>query len=581
MSSAGRKSIQISTLIDLGHLTQEQVDNAEAEAAKQGVDTIELLRKNNVVRDAQLHHAFARDNGWEFLDLTKLDFESIPEEITDLVPAGFARSRKVLPFARGTDALKVAVTNPSDIGVANEIRGTIIGTRVDLVYAAPSEITKAVSKVYSATKEASSVIKKRARETGDDNSNASARGGDLGLVLSGTSSNVKAVDLIIEQAILEGVSDIHIQPEKDFTSIRYRIDDILITQSEIPRVAHEGIVNRIKVLAKLNTDNNRTPQDGRISDLGPSRDIGLRVAVLPTSTGERITMRVLDNKKAAEPLAALGFTEYNLERYRKAFTQPAGLIMITGPTGSGKSTTLYSTFNELLSDTKNFMTAEDPVEYQIQGISQIEVNEDQGMTFAKIMKSFKRSDPNVMLLGEIRDRETAVLGLDIALTGHLLFTTIHADDAPGGISSLIKQDVNPFLVASALDCVVAQRLMRKVCSVCAISYDASVEEIKLLNLKTSIELPNIKKARPGGCEACRYQGYKGRFAVHEVLLMDDNLRDAISRGNATPSELTAAARKGGMEPMLRDAIRRLVSGDTTIDEIARTIKTSQLIDIDA
>jgi type II secretory ATPase GspE/PulE/Tfp pilus assembly ATPase PilB-like protein len=308
--------------------------------------------------------------------------------------------------------------------------------------------------------------------------------------------------------------------------------------------------------------------------------MGLRVAVLPTSTGERITMRVLDNKKAAEPLAALGFTEYNLERYRKAFTQPSGLVMITGPTGSGKSTTLYSTFNELLTDSKNFMTAEDPVEYQIQGISQIEVNEDQGMTFAKIMKSFKRSDPNVMLLGEIRDRETAVLGLDIALTGHLLFTTIHADDAPGGISSLIKQDVNPFLVASALDCVVAQRLMRKVCSVCAISYDASQEEIKLLNLKKSIELPGIKKARPGGCEACRYQGYKGRFAVHEVLLMDNELRDLVSRGNATPSELTEQARKGGMEPMLRDGIRRLVSGDTTIDEIARTIKTSQLIDID-
>lgn len=580
MSSAGRKSIQTSTLIDLGHLTQEQVDNAETEAAAQGVDPIALLRKNNVVSDAQLHHAFARDNGWEFLDLTKLDFESIPEDITDLVPAGFARSRKVLPFARSADALKVAVTNPSDIGVANEIRGTIVGTRVDLVYAAPAEITKAVSKVYSATKEASSVIKKRAREAGDSTT-VSSRGGDLGLVLNGTSSNVRAVDLIIEQAILDGVSDIHIQPEKEFTSIRYRIDDILMTQSEIPRTAHDGIVNRIKVLAKLNTDNNRTPQDGRISDLGPTKDIGLRVAILPTSTGERITMRVLDNKKAAEPLASLGFTEYNLERYRKAFSQPSGLVMITGPTGSGKSTTLYSTFNELLTDTKNFMTAEDPVEYQIQGISQIEVNDDQGMTFAKIMKSFKRSDPNVMLLGEIRDRETAVLGIDIALTGHLLFTTIHADDAPGGISSLIKQDVNPFLVASALDCVVAQRLMRKVCSVCGISYDASAEEIKLLNLKKSIELPSIKKARPGGCEACRYQGYKGRFAVHEVLLMTDNLRDLISRGNATPSELMTSAREGGMEPMLRDAIRRLVSGDTTIDEIARTIKTSQLVDIES
>ena len=579
MSGAGRKSIQTSTLIDLGYLSQEQVDNAEAEASTQSMDPIALLRKNNVVSDAQLHHAFARDNGWEFIDLTKLDFQSIPEDIIDLVPAGFARSKKVIPYGRSADALKVAVTNPSDIGVANEIRGTIVGTRVDLVYAAPNEITKAVSKVYSATKEASSVIKKRQRE-GMGEKTTAARGGDLGLVLSGESSNVKAVDLIIEQAILDGVSDIHIQPEKDFTTIRYRIDDILTTQSELPRVAHEGIVNRIKVLAKLNTDNNRTPQDGRISDLGPARDMGLRVAVLPTSTGERITMRVLDNKKAAEPLAALGFTEYNLERYRKAFTQPSGLVMITGPTGSGKSTTLYSTFNELLTDTKNFMTAEDPVEYQIQGISQIEVNEDQGMTFAKIMKSFKRSDPNVMLLGEIRDRETAVLGLDIALTGHLLFTTIHADDAPGGISSLIKQDVNPFLVASALDCVVAQRLMRKVCSVCAISYDASQEEIKLLNLKRSIELPGIKKARPGGCEACRYQGYKGRFAVHEVLLMDNELRDLVSRGNATPTELTDCARKGGMEPMLRDGIRRLVSGDTTIDEIARTIKTSQLIDIE-
>lgn len=579
MSAAGRKSIQTSTLIDLGHLTQEQLTNAEEEAKVQGVDPLSLLRKNNVVTDAQLHHAFARDHGWEFIDLTKLDFQSIPEDITDLVPAGFARARKVLPFVKGPDALKVAVTNPSDIGVANEIRGIIVNSRVELVYAAPAEITKAVSKVYSATKEASSVIKTKTRE---DNSAAisAGRGGDLGLVLSRESSNVKAVDLIIEQAILDGVSDIHIQPEKDFTTIRYRIDDILTTQSELPRTAHEGIVNRIKVLAKLNTDNNRTPQDGRISDLGPARDMGLRVAVLPTSTGERVTMRVLDNKKAAEPLAALGFTEYNLQRYRRAFTQPSGLIMITGPTGSGKSTTLYSTFNELLTDTKNFMTAEDPVEYQIQGISQIEVNEDQGMTFAKIMKSFKRSDPNVMLLGEIRDRETAVLGLDIALTGHLLFTTIHADDAPGGISSLIKQDVNPFLVASALDCVVAQRLMRKVCSVCSISYDASQEEVQLLNLKKSIELPGIKKARPGGCEACRYQGYKGRFAVHEVLLMDDQMRDLTSRGNATPSELMAAARDGGMEPMLRDGIRRVMSGETTIDEIARTIKTSQLVDID-
>lgn len=577
MSSAGRKSVNTQTLIDLHYLTQEQVDNATVEAAQQNIDPLMLLRKNNVISDANLHHAFARDHGWEFLDLTTFDFMSIPESITDLLPAGFARLKKVVPYFEDEESLKVAVTNPSDIGVANEIRGVIVGKRIELVYAAPAEITKVVSKIYSATKEANSVIKSRQRET---NTNSSARGGDLGLVLSKESSNVKAVDLIIEQAILDGVSDIHIQPEKDYMTIRYRIDDILTTQSELPIDAHPGIINRIKVMAQLNTDNNRTPQDGRIGDLGPTRDIGLRVAVLPTSTGERVTMRVLDNKKAAEPLAALGFTKYNLERYRRAFTQPSGLVMITGPTGSGKSTTLYSTFNELLTDTKNFMTAEDPVEYQIKGISQIEVNEDQGMTFAKIMKSFKRSDPNVMLLGEIRDRETAVLGLDIALTGHLLFTTIHADDAPGGISSLIKQDVNPFLVASALDCVVAQRLMRKVCSVCAITYDASQEEVKLLNLKKSIELPGIKKARPGGCEACRYQGYKGRFAVHEVLLMDDNIRDLTSRGNATPSELMAAARNGGMEPMLRDGVRRVMAGDTTIDEIARTIKTSQLIDID-
>lgn len=576
-SGSGKKTINLPTLVQLGYLTQQQVDDAAAEAAEIESDPVTVLRRQEKLTTAALHHAFAYDHAFQWVDLQKLDILGIPAEVVGVLPSSLARQKGVLPFSRIDGELRIAVKDPRDVGLANELRGVISKDRITLVYADPKEISKAVNTLYSAAKEAGTVIKNR-KETSE--ASMSSKGGDLGLVIAGDSSNVKAVDLIIEQAILDGVSDIHIQPQRDVTAVRYRIDGILTTSGEYPRSVHDGIVSRIKVLAKLNTDNNRTPQDGRISDLGPSRDIGLRVAVLPTSSGERVTMRVLDNKKAAEPLANLGFTDYNLERYRKAFSQPSGMIMVTGPTGSGKSTTLYSTFNELLTPEKNFMTAEDPVEYQIEGVSQIEVNEDQGMTFAKIMKSFKRSDPDVLLLGEIRDRETAVLGLDIALTGHLLFTTIHADDAPSGISSLIKQEVNPFLVASALSCVVAQRLLRKVCPICSIDYDATEDEIKLLSLKKSIKLPGIKKAKIGGCDACRFQGYKGRFAVHEVMIMDENMRDLTSRGNATPGELMRAARAGGMDPMLTDGIRRVMSGDTTIDEIVRTIKTAELIDID-
>lgn len=576
-SGSSNRAVHLPTLVKLGYVNDEQLEEASKEAVESGTSIVVIMLRQGLITQAALHHAYAQRQSFKWVDLSEFNVSTIPSDVVSVLPSAVARQKGVLPYSRVDGELKIAVKDPGDVGLLNELRGIISKDRITLVYADPKLIGKAVNDLYSATKEASSVISNRKDTT---EASTASKGGDLGLVIAGESSNVKAVELIIEQAILDGVSDIHIQPERDFTSVRYRIDDILTTTSEYPRSVHEGIVSRIKVLAKLNTDNNRTPQDGRISDLGPERDIGLRVAILPTSTGERVTMRVLDNKKAAEPLAALGFTEYNLERYRKAYTQPSGMVMVTGPTGSGKSTTLYSTFNELLTPEKNFMTAEDPVEYQIQGVSQIEVNEDQGMTFAKIMKSFKRSDPNVLLLGEIRDRETAVLGLDIALTGHLLFTTIHADDAPSGISSLIKQDVNPFLVASALSCVVAQRLLRKVCPICSIDYDASEDEVKLLSLKKTIKLPGIKKARLGGCDACRFQGYKGRFAVHEVMVMDEKMRDLTSRGNATPGELMRTARDGGMEPMLTDGIRRVMTGETTIDEIVRTIKTAELIDID-
>lgn len=573
-----KRPLQISTLIELGYVSEDQLGGIQQQAEAAGMDPLNLMYQQRIITEAQLHHAYAREHAWDFIDLSALQGGAdIPPEILSLVPAPFARKHFVLPVERTADSLKLATLTPNDIDLINKIKGIISGLRIDLAYAVPSEIKKAVSSVYSATSEATSVIR-HSRQRAEAAS--ATAGGDLGLVLGRETGNVKAVDLIIEQAILDGASDIHIQPERDSVQVRYRIDGVLVTQTRVDKEAHGGIVNRIKVLAHLSTDNSRTPQDGRISDIGPGRDISLRVAVLPTSQGERVTMRVLDNKKAAEPLASLGFTEYNLDRYRRAFTQPSGLVLITGPTGSGKSTTLYSTFHELLTGTKNFMTVEDPVEYQIPGVSQIEINEAQDLDFASVMKSFKRSDPDVILLGEIRDSETAKLGLDIALTGHLLFSTIHADDAPGGISSLLKQDVNPFLVGAALDCVVAQRLLRRVCPLCSTVGDATPDEVKLLNLKSSVRLEGIRRANPDGCEACRHQGYKGRFAVHEVLLMDEKLKDLAARGNATPGELTKAARDGGMEPMLRDGIRRVMAGDTTIEEIARTIKTSQLVDIE-
>ncbi len=489
-----------------------------------------------------------------------------------LIPYEFSKEHLILPLNRNMNSLTCAIYNPFDLITIDNIK-KMTGCEINFVIASRGDLLKAVLEFYGNIsgegKAGGNVLwgeaVERSREAVQGSVVVEDRGDaelslDKVIAKAEEAPVIKLVDLIIRQAIDERASDIHIEPFKDKIEVRYRIDGELYQIPPPARHLHLPIVSRIKILAKLDIAEKRLPQDGRISAKLEDRTVDLRVSTLPTVWGEKVVMRILDKDAIKLDLSTLGFDSRQLDLIRKALTVPYGLFFVTGPTGSGKSTTLYSALSEVITPTKNIMTAEDPVEFRIDGVNQVQVRADIGFSFAEALRAFLRQDPDIIMVGEVRDVETAQICVRAALTGHFVLSTLHTNDAPSAITRLMDIGVPAYLLTPSLTMIVAQRLGRKLCPDCKEAYEPKPEEIAELKLKADL----IYRAK--GCDKCSHTGYKGRMVFPEVLMMDDELRRLMSKG-ANYTEFRDAARKNGMATLFESGIKKVEAGITSLEEV--------------
>ncbi len=458
------------------------------------------------------------------------------------------------------------MADPANVFAIDDIR-TVTGAAVRPLVATRASILEAIDKHHRIDSDAENITAEAASSFASDDALASVRE-----VLE-DAPIVKLVNLLIGQAIADRASDVHIEPGQHDLRVRYRVDGVLHEVMRPPKNIQSGIISRLKVMAEMNIAERRIPQDGRVRTTIDGREIDLRVATLPTVHGEKVVMRILDKSNALLRLTDLGFLPENMARYETSYRKAYGTILVTGPTGSGKSTTLYATLNILNEDSKNVITVEDPVEYQLPGINQVQVNVKAGLSFAAALRSILRSDPDIVLVGEIRDRETATIAIEAALTGHLVLTTLHTNDAATTPSRLVEMGVEPFLVGSAIDCVVAQRLARRLCDKCKEAYQPGRGDLEQMGWDFERHggldrLPTMFRAV--GCGACGRTGYHGRFAVHEVMNITEEIeRLIVERGHS--EEIRKAAVAHGMLPLRQAGLIEVASGTTSVEEVLRVI----------
>ena len=544
-------------LLEQGLLTEEQLAAAVQEQRRVGRGLGRVLVDNGWVTEGQLVAALAQQIGLEFVDLTEH-----PVDVTAVarVPEAVARRHAALPVGYSDGALVVAMADPANILAVDDIR-SLTGLAVHTVVATRADLMAAIDKHHRADSELDELTSEM--DAPDEQEDLSA----VREVVE-DAPIVKFVNLLITQAISDRASDIHIEPGEKELRVRYRIDGVLHEVMRSPKTIQAGVTSRLKIMADIDIAERRRPQDGRLSVTSGGRKIDLRVACLPTVWGEKIVMRILDNSTAQFALSDLGFSDANYEVFQRSFVKPYGMILVTGPTGSGKSTTLYATLNVVNTPEVNVITVENPVEYRIPGINQVQTNDKAGMTFAAALKSILRADPDIVLLGEIRDHETAQIAIEASLTGHLVLSTLHTNDAPSAVTRLTEMDIEPFLVGSSLDCVLAQRLARRLCSRCAEPYDVTDAEVVELGVPwTGDGVPRL--FRPVGCSACS-SGYKGRIALHEVMPVSEDIeRLAVAR--ASSLEITKVAQEQGMRTLRQDGMSKALQGLTTPQEILRVV----------
>jgi type IV pilus assembly protein PilB len=548
-------------LVNSGVITIERLGQALAHAQERGCNLARVLLDDKLITEEQFVSTLAEQLGLEFVDLA--DYE-IDAAAARLVPETLARRYLALPISWLEGRLVVAMADPSNVFAIDDIRA-VTGAEVRQVVATAEAVTAAINKYHRKDSEAEHISAEASASSGDDKERLSSI-----KEVHEDAPIVRLVDLLISQAITDRASDIHIEPTGHDVRVRYRIDGVLHEIMRNPRNIHGGIISRLKVMAEINIAERRIPQDGRISMVIQGRPVDLRVATLPTVHGEKIVMRVIDKQTARLNLSELGFLPANMRRYEEAYSKPYGTILVTGPTGSGKSTTLYATINILNDPTKNVITVEDPVELQLDGINQMQVNMKAGLTFAAALRTILRSDPDIILVGEIRDRETATIAVEAALTGHLVLTTLHTNDAASTPNRLIEMGVEPFLAGSALDCVVAQRLARKLCERCKQAYRPSPEQLESTGWDLSGNLLPEELFRAVGCQVCSKTGYVGRFAVHEVLNVNEEIERMIVE-HAHAEDIHKAAVADGMVPLRQAGLSAVAAGMTSIEEVLRVI----------
>jgi type IV pilus assembly protein PilB len=547
-------------LVANGLLTEESLQAALAEQARTGKSLGRVLIDMEAVSEGHLVSTLASHLGLEYVDL---DEYPVDNSAAALISDSLARRYQALPIGWNDGRLIVAMADPSNVFAVDDIR-TITGAEVRTVVATRPAILATIDKYHRLDTEAEDISAQAASqfEEEDDLTAIHAVVEDAPIV--------KLVNMLITQAVADRASDIHIEPSEHDVRVRYRIDGVLHEVMRPPKTIQSGIISRLKIMADINIAERRVPQDGRVSVTVSGKQVDLRVATLPTVFGEKIVMRILDKSNALLRLSDLGFLPDTMARFEQSYRKPYGTILVTGPTGSGKSTTLYATLNILNEESKNIITVEDPVEYRLPGINQVQVNNKAGLTFAGALRSILRSDPDIVLVGEIRDKETATIAIEAALTGHLVLSTLHTNDAATTPTRLVEMGVEPFLVASALDCIVAQRLARRLCDRCKAGYRPEVGELTSAGWDTSEldEVPEIFKAV--GCGVCSQTGYFGRFAIHEVLNISEEIeRMIVEREHSEDMKKMAIAQ--GMLPLREVGLHQVRRGLTSIEEILRVV----------
>jgi type IV pilus assembly protein PilB len=550
-------------LVAGGILSEEALEKALDLSHERGQGLTRVLIEDNLVTESDLVATLAAHLKLEYVDLSDYPVDAAAAR---LVSDSLARRYLALPIGWMEGRLVVAMADPSNVFAIDDIR-TVTGADLRVAVATRNSILEAIAKYHRMVSDAENVSAEAASTFEAETDLSSVR------EVSEESPIVKLVNLLISQAIADRASDIHIEPCERDVRVRYRIDGVLHEVMRPPKNIQSGITSRLKVMADINIAERRIPQDGRINTVINGRDVDLRVATLPTVHGEKVVMRVLDKSTALLRLSDLGFLPENMARYEESYRKPYGTILVTGPTGSGKSTTLYATLNIVNDETKNVITVEDPVEYQLEGINQMQVNVKAGLTFAAALRSILRSDPDIVLVGEIRDRETAIIAVEAALTGHLVLSTLHTNDSASTASRLIEMGVEPFLVGSSIDCIVAQRLSRRLCTRCREAYRP--EPAELAGVGWDFERLGGRDSdfhifRSKGCGACGGTGYYGRFAIHEVLPVTEEVeRLIVERGHTEEIRRTAVAQ--GMLTLRQAGMIEVAEGITSIEEILRVI----------
>ena len=556
------KTEVVDLLLEQGLITQEAVDKAREEMKRTGLNLEEALEKLGFITEEDIANVRASSLGVPYIDLTDYIIDA---DLIKLVPETLAKRYKVVPLFKIANTLTVAMVNPQDIMVLDQIRKISKMDAVEPVLATTTGIQKIIDSYYGVAGSVQEIMESMDKEKLSKVEQRSLQ------EIAEETPIIKLVNIMIMQAVKDRASDIHVEPEEDILRIRYRIDGILYEVNSLPKKLHSAVVSRIKVLANMNIAESRKPQDGRARLKLENKDLEIRFSTFPTVNGENVVMRLLDKSSVLLGLKELGFSQKTLEAFDRLIYRPNGIILVTGPTGCGKTTTLYSALSTINTMEKNIITIEDPVEYQLPLIRQTQVNPKAGITFANGLRNILRQDPDIIMVGEIRDKETADIAIQAALTGHLVFSTLHTNDAASALTRLTDMGVEPFLVSSSVIGIVAQRLTRIICYKCKERY--SPKDTVLADLGMGMD-QEIEFYRGKGCNECKDTGFLGRIGIFELLIINEEIRKMVNEKNPA-GQINKKAIELGMQSLKEDGFSKIKKGLTTPDEVLRVIQTEQ------